>query len=139
MVEDTNSCAYTFSGSGGKNLGNFQVSLNLPSSSLTVTNQAALASITRSQGATVTWSGGFPNGIVQGQSSGGAPAVKFFCYAASSAGQLSVPASILLPCAGSWPDKRGQCDARADDICFGSRCGLAAAFGGGVKMATTFK
>jgi uncharacterized protein (TIGR03437 family) len=88
--------AYTLSGSGGKDVGSFQVSLNLPTPTLHVTNQAALASITLAKGATVTWSGGFPNGFVQVIGSAGAPAVKFICYAPTSAGQLSIPPSILL-------------------------------------------
>jgi uncharacterized protein (TIGR03437 family) len=87
---------YTLSGSGGKSIGSFQVSLNVPSPTLNVTNQATLAFVTRSQGATVTWSGGFANGFVQVTGSGGAPAVKFFCYAPTSAGQLKIPPSILL-------------------------------------------
>jgi uncharacterized protein (TIGR03437 family) len=87
---------YTLSGSGGKNVGSFQVSVNVPTPTLNVTNQAALASVTRSQGAKVTWSGGFTNGFVQVTGSGGAPAVKFFCYAPTSAGQLTIPPSILL-------------------------------------------
>jgi uncharacterized protein (TIGR03437 family) len=92
--------AYTLSGSGGKESGNgigsFQVSLTVPTPTLNVTNQTALASVTRAQGAKVTWSGGFPGGAVQVVGSGGAPAVKFFCYAPTSTGLLTVPASILL-------------------------------------------
>jgi uncharacterized protein (TIGR03437 family) len=87
---------FTLSGSGGKDVGSFQVSLNVPAPTLTVTNQSALASVTRAQGATVTWSGGFPNGAIHLQGSAGAPAVKFFCYAPTSAGQLTIPPSILL-------------------------------------------
>lgn len=88
--------AYTLSASGGKDIGSFQVALNVPTPTLNVTNQAALGSITRAQGATVTWSGGFTNGFVQVIGSGGAPAVKFFCYAPTSAGQVTLPPSILL-------------------------------------------
>ncbi len=88
--------AYTLSGSGGKDIGSFQVALNVPAPTLNVTNQAALAFVTRAQGATVTWSGGFTNGFVQVVGSGGAPAVKFICYAPTSAGHLSIPPSILL-------------------------------------------
>jgi uncharacterized protein (TIGR03437 family) len=88
--------AYTLSASGGKDIGKFQVSLNVPAPTLQVTNQPALSSITLAHGATVTWSGGFANGFVQVVGSAGAPAVKFFCYAPTSAGQLTVPPSILL-------------------------------------------
>lgn len=89
--------AYTFNGSGGKDIGSFQVSLNVPTATFNVTNQAALGFVTRAQGATVTWSGGgFANGFVEVVGSGGAPAVKFICLAPTSAGQLTVPSSILL-------------------------------------------
>ena len=86
---------YTLTGSGGKDLGSFKVALTV-GTPLTVTNNAALATITRSQGATVNWTGGFPNGDVQISISAGAPAVKFFCHAPSGAGQFTIPPSILL-------------------------------------------
>jgi hypothetical protein len=88
---------YTFTGSGGKDIGSFKVTLNLQGP-LTLTNQAAMATITRSQGATVTWSGGFANGDVQVEGAVGDQygSVRFFCHAPSSAGQLTVPSSILL-------------------------------------------
>jgi uncharacterized protein (TIGR03437 family) len=89
--------AYTFTGSGGKDIGSFKVALNLQGP-LTLTNRAALASITRSQGATVTWSGGFSNGDVEVNGAVGDKygSVRFFCHAPSSAGQLTIPSSILL-------------------------------------------
>ena len=88
---------YTFSTSGGKDVKAFSLALNVPSP-FTLTNQATLASITRSQGASVSWSGGFPNGtvLVTGLSPAPAGSVSFACYAPSSAGQLSIPSSILL-------------------------------------------
>jgi hypothetical protein len=88
---------YTFTGSGGKDIGSFKVAFNVQGP-LTLTNQAALATITRSQGATVTWSGGFANGDVQVEGAVGDQygSVRFFCHAPSSAGQLTVPSSILL-------------------------------------------
>jgi len=87
--------AYTFSGSGGKDLGSFSVSFNVPTP-FTLTNSATLALIDRTKDATVTWSGGFPNGVVQVNGEVGAPNVKFFCYAPTSAGKLVVPSFILL-------------------------------------------
>lgn len=88
---------YTFSGSGGKDVGSFKVAINVQTP-LTLTNQAALSTITRSQGVTVTWSGGFPNGDVQINSGVGNQfgTVRFFCHAPSSAGQLTIPPSILM-------------------------------------------
>ena len=65
---------------------------------LSLTNKAALASITRSQGATVTWSGGFANGDVQieGELGDQYGTVRFYCHAPSNAGQFSIPSSILM-------------------------------------------
>jgi hypothetical protein len=59
-----------------------------------LTNTSALASITRSQGATVTWTGGFSGGdvMVNGVGAG----VNFYCNAPSSAGQLTIPSQTLL-------------------------------------------
>jgi hypothetical protein len=65
-----------------------------------LTNTGALASITRSQGATVTWTGGFAggdvmvNGVVRGPNGNGS--INFYCHAPSSAGQLTIPAVTLL-------------------------------------------
>jgi uncharacterized protein (TIGR03437 family) len=89
--------AYTFTGSGGKDVGSFQAALNVQTP-LTLTNVSALASITRSLGATVTWSGGFPNGDVQIEGDAGVQygTVRFYCHAPSSAGQFAIPPSILL-------------------------------------------
>jgi hypothetical protein len=88
---------YTFTGSGGKDVGSFQAAVNLQTP-LTLTNTQALATVTRTQGATVTWSGGYSNGDVQiegdvGNQNG---TVRFYCHAPTSAGQFAIPASILL-------------------------------------------
>jgi uncharacterized protein (TIGR03437 family) len=88
---------YTFTTSGGKDVKALNVAINV-SAPFTLTNQAALGTITRSQGATVTWTGGFPNGLVlvSGLSPSPAGSVSFYCYGLSSAGQLTIPPSILL-------------------------------------------
>jgi hypothetical protein len=87
---------YTITGSGGKDLGTFTVALNLPSP-FSVTNVSSLASIIRSQGATVSWTGAFAGGdvIVNGVSTGPSGSVNFYCHAPSSAGQLTIPAATL--------------------------------------------
>jgi uncharacterized protein (TIGR03437 family) len=87
---------YTFSASGGANVGAFSVNVTVPALNFSWTNPGALTNITRSQGATVTWTGGPANGNVQVTASVGAPAVKLFCYAPASAGQLTIPPSMLL-------------------------------------------
>jgi uncharacterized protein (TIGR03437 family) len=88
---------YTFTGSGGKDVGSFQVAIDVQTP-FTLTNKSALTSIARSQRATVTWSGGSANGdvTVNGVVPGVNGSVNFYCHAASSAGQLAIPASILL-------------------------------------------
>jgi hypothetical protein len=133
--------ALTLSGSGGKDVGSFQVSLNVPAPTLTVTNQSALASVTRAQGATVTWSGGFPNGAIQLQGSTGAPAVKFFCYAPTSAGQLTIPPSILLALPpGTGSISLGDITAPQTISASGLDLGLVVgADNNGPKIRTTFK
>jgi len=87
---------YTFTGSGGKDVGTFKIAMSIQSLfSLTNTNAAT---ITRSQGATVTWSGGFTGGDVMVNGVGASPngSVNFYCHAPSSAGQLTIPAATLL-------------------------------------------
>ena len=91
---------YTFTAAGGMDVGAFSVVLNVQAP-FSLTNTGSLASIARSQGATITWSGGFANGdvMVNGVGAG----LNFYCHAPSSAGQLTIPASTLLavaPAAG---------------------------------------
>jgi uncharacterized protein (TIGR03437 family) len=88
---------YTFSGSAGMDVGSFQVAIDVQTP-FTLTNQAALTSIIRSQGATVTWSGGFANGdvMVNGVGISLNGSINFYCHAPSNAGQLTIPPSILL-------------------------------------------
>jgi hypothetical protein len=132
--------AYTFNGSGGKDIGKFSVSFNLPAPSFNVTNQAALGTIARSQGATVNWTGGFSGGTVQVQGSVGAPAARFFCYAPTSDGQLSIPASILLALpAGPGNLAVSEITALQTISATNLDVGLAGASAGGIKLGTTFK
>jgi uncharacterized protein (TIGR03437 family) len=88
---------YTFVGNGGKDVGAFTIAINLPAPPI-LTNPAALASVTRAQGATFNWTGGFPGGDVQVEGWVHSPLgfVRFYCHAPSEAGQLVVPPSILL-------------------------------------------
>lgn len=88
---------YTFTGSGGKDVGEFNVAINIQKP-ISLSNSSSLASIIRSQGATVTWIGGFANGdvTINGVSAGPNGGVNFYCHAPSSAGQLTIPAATLL-------------------------------------------
>jgi uncharacterized protein (TIGR03437 family) len=89
--------SYTFTGSGGKDIGRFQVAINVQTP-FTLTDQSALTSIVRSQGATIIWSGGFANGNVLVNGVGTSPngSINFYCNAPSGAGQLTIPPSTLL-------------------------------------------
>ena len=132
---------YTLSGTGGKDIGSFRVSLNVPTATLNVTNQAALASVTRAQGATVTWSGGFASGFVQISGSAGAPALKFFCYTPTSAGQFTIPPSILLA-VPPGPGSINVSDTTSVQTISASSLDLGLAAGGdnnSSKIHTTFK
>ena len=117
---------YTFTAPGGKDIASFTAAVHLQSP-LILTNRAAIATITRCQGATVTWSGGFTNGDVQVEAAiGDHGSVRFFCHAPTGAGQLTIPPSILLgmPAGGgtmvvtnttagkTWENIYGTCDGR---------------------------
>jgi uncharacterized protein (TIGR03437 family) len=95
--------AFTFKGSGGADVGSFTSTITLANPVLTWTNQTAAATIDRTQGLTVTWTGGNPGSFVfiTGDSStttatslgviGG-----YTCLAKVEDGQFTVPSYILL-------------------------------------------
>lgn len=87
---------YTFTGSGA-DIGSFTTSINLQSP-LALTNANSLSIIDRTQDTTVTWSGGFTNSDVQVEGAVGDQygTIRFYCHAPSSAGQFTIPSSILL-------------------------------------------
>ncbi len=92
--------SFSFSnGTGGTNVGPFSPSTILPAPS-TWTNLASLASITRSAGQTVTWTGGTPGTFVTvhgtSPTADGSITQAFECAAPVSAGQLTIPPSLLL-------------------------------------------
>ncbi len=87
-------------GAGGSDVGAFSFSLNV-APPLTWTNEAAITSVDRSAGVTVTWTGGAPGSYakVTGFSSLlGPPAVlaEFICEAPVAQGSLTVPPNVLL-------------------------------------------
>ncbi len=55
---------YTFSGPGGPDVGSYSVDLDVPEP-LVWTNQQSIIEVDRSQGVTINWTGGDPNGYVQ--------------------------------------------------------------------------
>jgi uncharacterized protein (TIGR03437 family) len=95
---------FTFdNASGGADVGHFNATTNFPAN-FAWTNSGAVAVVTRSQGVTVTWSGGTPGAYVtiNGSSTsspvngGTAVTASFTCQAPLSAGTFTVPAPVLL-------------------------------------------
>jgi hypothetical protein len=90
--------SYTFTGTGGADVGAFSTSINFPPP-LVWTNQSSITTLNRAQGQQVTWSGGAPGTYVQ---IGGQSAVAvgvgatFVCLAPVNDGQFTIPAWILL-------------------------------------------
>ena len=56
--------SFTFTGTGGADVGSFTSTLNLSNPLLTWTNPSAAETIDRSRGLTVTWTGGNPGSLV---------------------------------------------------------------------------
>ena len=91
---------FTFRGSGGADVGPFTSTLTLANPLLTWTNQSAAATIDRTQGLLVTWTGGNPGTYVfiTGTSTlaGLGLARGYTCMAPVDAGRFTVPSYILL-------------------------------------------
>lgn len=91
---------YTFTGTGGADVGAFQASLTA-GSTLNWTNQANISTVNRNQDLQITWSGA-GSGTVEiiGNSTAGsgtsAFGATFICFANASAGQFTVPSVVLL-------------------------------------------
>jgi hypothetical protein len=92
--------AFTFTGTGGSDVGPFSTTVNFPNPILTWTNQSADATISRAQGVTVTWTGGAAGSyvIISGSSSNSTSGVSasFTCHAPVSAGTFTVPEPVTL-------------------------------------------
>jgi hypothetical protein len=94
---------FTFRGAGGADVGSFTSTVELSNPLMNWTNQSAAGTIDRSQGLTVTWTGGNPGSYVSisgtagaGNSGGAGPAVGFTCLAPAGDGRFTVPSYILL-------------------------------------------
>jgi len=90
--------SFTFTGTGGADVGSFHATVTFPNPLMTWTNQAANATITRSSGTQVTWSGGGSGTyvLISGTSTSGNLTASFSCSAPQSALQFTVPVPILL-------------------------------------------
>jgi hypothetical protein len=94
---------FTFRGAGGVDVGSFTSTVELSNPLMTWTNQSAVATIDKSQGLTVTWTGGNPGtyisisgNAVTANTGGAGPAAGFTCLAPVGNGQFTVPSYILL-------------------------------------------
>jgi len=94
---------FTFHGSGGTDVGSFTTAITLANPLLTWTNMSAAATIDKTQGLPVTWTGGNPGTyvVISGSSTktptSNPPIIAgFTCRIAVEAGQFTVPPYILL-------------------------------------------
>jgi uncharacterized protein (TIGR03437 family) len=91
---------FTFTGSGGAQVGPFTATVSFPNPLLNWTNQSAAATVNRTQGLSVTWTGGASGAlsfvVISGSSSNSSVSGRYTCIAPTSAGQFTVPSYILL-------------------------------------------
>ena len=89
---------YTFTGTPGKDIGAFNVTVPFPSPFQWTNRLPVPATVNRSQPLTITWSNGYPGALVyingQSQVSQGVGA-NFTCWADASAGTFTLPAAVL--------------------------------------------
>ncbi len=95
----TSGGSFSFQGGGGKDVGSFTAPVVFSNPILMWTNQSAAATVTRSAGLPITWTGGSSGTFVAitGNSSSTSPAASgsFTCFAPTSAGQFTVPSYVL--------------------------------------------
>jgi uncharacterized protein (TIGR03437 family) len=89
---------YTFTGTSGKDIGAFNVTVPFPSPFQWTNRLPVPATVNRSQSLTITWSNGYAGALVyingQSQVSQGVGA-NFTCWADAGAGKFTVPAAVL--------------------------------------------
>ncbi|MBI1787473.1 MAG: hypothetical protein HYR60_07975 [Acidobacteria bacterium] len=91
---------FTFKGSGGADVGPFTATVEFSNPLLTWTNPSAAATVDKTQGLLVTWTGGNPGAYVAitgtSTSTGLGLVAGYTCLAPVEAGQFTVPSYILL-------------------------------------------
>jgi hypothetical protein len=135
--------AFTFTGTGGADVGSFTATVNLPNPILTWTNQSAAATITRTQGVTVNWTGGAPGSyvIISGSSLdlSSSASGSFVCLAPQSALTFTVPSYVTL----TLPAGTGSLDVengtsfgtfKASQLDYGTTFGFT-----GVDISSTYQ
>jgi uncharacterized protein (TIGR03437 family) len=136
---------FTFHGSGGTDVGSFTTAITLSSPLLSWTNMNVAATIDKTQGVQVTWTGGNPGTyVVISGTSTKTPATNppiiagFTCRIAVEAGQFTVPAYILL----GLPAGTGGTLLQNDVISTFSATGLDSTYAGATissNVASTFR
>jgi uncharacterized protein (TIGR03437 family) len=103
---------FTFKGSGGADVGSFTSTVSF-SNLMTWTNKSVAASIDKSQGLHVTWSGGNPGTyifITGASATSAGVAAGYTCLAPVDAGEFTVPSYIL----SALPDGNGGTQLQND-------------------------
>ena len=123
---------YTVTGTGGKDVGAFTASIDVPSTPFVWTNiPSLLTPLDRSKDLTINWTGGIPN--TQVTVVGGSGTSAFLCAAPVSAGQLTIPSYVLLnlsPTGSSSSSPRGQLTLGNRSVSFFTASGLDLAWVG---------
>ena len=90
--------SFTFNGSGGTDVGSFSANLTFSNPIFTWTNASAAATVDKTQGIPVTWTGGNPGTyvVISGSSTGTGVIAGYTCRIPVEAHQFTVPAYILL-------------------------------------------
>ncbi len=89
---------FTFTGTGGADVGPFTSTVTMSNPLFKWTNPSAAGTVDRTQGLTYTWTGGLPGTYVLlgGTSTGSGVTAGFSCRIPVEAGQFTVPSYILL-------------------------------------------
>ncbi len=93
--------AYTFTGTGGKDVGPFTVTVTFPDP-INWTNEGSISTVTESQGQLITWTGGAPNTYVYitgasstSPASGASVSATFACVIPVADQQFTIPSYVL--------------------------------------------
>jgi uncharacterized protein (TIGR03437 family) len=137
---------FTFTGSGGADVGPFTSTITFTNPTLTWTNKDVAATVDRSKDLTITWTGGNPGSYVFITGTSAAAATSsllgivggFTCLTYADAGHFTVPSYIL----SSLPAGNGGTEVQNDVYAPLPASGLDMAFGLGVvssSVAGTYK
>jgi len=132
---------FTFTGTGGADVGPFTSTVTMANPLFNWTNQSAAATVDRSQGLLFTWTGGLAGTyvIISGTSTSSAVTGGFSCRVPVEAGQFTVPSYILM---GLPAGNGGTSIQQQDTVSTFSATGLDTAGVTGVvefSVTTTYK